>query len=91
MYQNRNFHLSSIILKSDKKLSFKSSFRDYSSGIECVLVQMRLIQTLSSELFYIRKKVILSSIRRHDFFVCRVNRFRVIVDLVRHPDKFQIL
>ena len=27
----------------------------------------------------------------HDYFVCRVNRFRVMVDFVRDPNKFHIL
>ena len=27
----------------------------------------------------------------YDYFVCRVNRFRVMVDFVRDPNKFQIL
>ena len=26
----------------------------------------------------------------YNYFVCRVNRFRVMVDSVRDPDKFQI-
>ena len=42
----------------------------------CVLVQMLLIQTLFGVLFISE---------------CRVNRFRVMVDFVRDPDKFQIL
>ena len=33
----------------------------------------------------------LSSIQGYDYFVCRVNRFRVVVDFVRDPNKFQIL
>ena len=49
------------------------------------------IQTLFSVVFYIRRKVILSSIWRYDYFVCRVNKFRVMVDFVRDPNKFQIL
>ena len=68
-----------------------SSFGDFSRGFECVLVQLLLIQTLFSMLFYIRKKVILSSIRWYDYFMCRVNRLRVMVNFVRDPNKFQIL
>ena len=41
-------------------------------------------------LCYIRRKIILSSVRRYDYVVCRVNRFRFMVDFVRDPDKFQI-
>ena len=26
-----------------------------------------------------------------DYFVCRVNRFRVMIDFMREPNKFQIL
>ena len=44
-----------------------------------------------SVLFYIRRKVILSSVRWYDYFVCRVNRFGVMVEFVRDPNKFQIL
>ena len=54
-------------------------------------VQMLLIKTLFSVLFHIRRKAILSSIRRYDYFVCRVNRVRVMFDFVRDPNKFQIL
>ena len=66
-------------------------FRDFIGGFECVLVQMLPIQTLFSMLFDIRRKAILSFILCYDYFVCRVNRFRVMVDFVRDPDKFQIL
>ena len=52
---------------------------------------MLLLQTVFSVLFYIRRKVILSSFRWHDYFVCRVKRFRVMVDFVRDRNKFQIL
>ena len=72
-----------------KAIFFK--FQRFFGGFECVLVQMLLIQTVFSLLFYIRRKVILSSIRLYDYFVCRVNRFRVMVDFVRDPYKFQIL
>ena len=67
------------------------SFRHFSGGFECFLVQMLLIQTRFSVLFYIRRKVILSSAQLHHYFVCRVNRLRVMVDFVRDPNKFQIL
>ena len=70
---------------------YVSSFRDFSGVFESALVQMLLIQTLFSVLFYIRRKINLSSIWWYDYFVCRVNRFRVIVDFVRDPNKFQIL
>ena len=69
----------------------KASFRDFSGDFEFVLVQMLLIQTVFSVLFYIRRKAILSSIRWYDYFVCRVNRFRVMVNFVRDPNNFQIL
>ena len=51
---------------------------------------MLLIQTLFSVIYYIRRKVILSSMWWYSYFVCRVNRFRVMVDFVRDPNKFQI-
>ena len=60
-----------------------SSFRDFSGGFECVLEQLFLIQTLFSVQFYIRMKAILSSIRCYDYFLCRVNRFRVMIDFLR--------
>ena len=44
-----------------------------------------------SVLFYIRRKVILSSVQRYDYFVCRVNRVRVMLDFVKDPNRFQIL
>ena len=69
----------------------KAIFRDFPRGFECVLVQMLLIQTLFSVLFYVRRKVILSSIRLYDYFVCRVNTLRVMVDFMRDPYKFQSL
>ena len=72
-----------------KAIFFK--FQRFSRGFECVLIQMLLIQTLFSVLFYIRRKVILSCIRSYDYFARRVNGFRVMVDFVRDPDKFQIL
>ena len=55
-----------------------SSFRDFSGDLECVLVQLLLIQTFFSVQVYIRMKAILSSI-----FVCRVNRFRAMIDFLR--------
>ena len=63
-----------------------SSFRDFSGGFECVLLQMLLIQTLFSE-------GMLSYPLSCDMiiFVCRENRFRVMVDIVRDPNKIQIL
>ena len=66
-------------------------FQSFFQGFECVSVQTLLIQTLFSMLIYVRRKVILSSIQRYNYFVCRVNRFRVMVDSMRDPDKFQIL
>ena len=72
-----------------KAIFFK--FQRFLRGFECVLVQMLLIQTLFIVLFYIRRNVILSSIRCYDYFVWRVNRFRVMVDFVRDPNKVQIL
>ena len=45
------------------------SFRDFSRGFECVLVQMLLIQTLFSVLFYIRRKVILSQLLYGDLVI----------------------
>ena len=64
-----------------KAIFFK--FQRFFRGFECVLVQMLLIQTLFRVLSYIRRKVILSSIQRYDYFVCRVIRFRVIIDFLR--------
>ena len=49
---------------------------------------MLLIQTLFSVLFHIRRKVILSILCD---YVCRANRFRVMVNFVIGPNKFQIL
>ena len=46
-------------------------------------LQVLLIQTPFSVQCYIRMKAILSSIRRYDHFVCRVNRFRVMIDFLR--------
>ena len=67
-----------------KAIFFK--FQIFSGGFECVLAQMLLIQTLFSGLICIRRKVILSSIRRYDYFVCRVSRFRAMVDFsLTHP------
>ena len=83
-----------ILSRKTREIQWKryfSSFRYFSLGFECVLVQMLLIQTLLSVLFYNRKKVILSSFRWYDYFVCRVKRFRVMVDFDRDPDKFRIL
>ena len=83
-----------ILSRKTREIQWKryfSSFRDFSRSFECVLVQMLLTPTLFSVLFYIRRKVILSSIRWYDYFVCRVNRFRVMVDFVRDPNKCQIL
>ena len=74
---------------SMKTIFFK--FQRFFRGFEFVLVQMLLIQTLFSVQFYIRREVILSSLRRYDYFVCRVNRFRVMVEFVRETNKFQIL
>ena len=31
------------------------------------------------------------SIRCYDYFLCKVNSFRVMMDFVRDPNKFQIL
>ena len=64
-----------------KAIFFK--FRDFSGGFECVLVQLLLIQTPFSMQFYIRMKTILSSIRRYDYFVCRVNRVRVMINFLK--------
>ena len=54
-----------ILSRKSREIQWKryfSSFRDFSGGFECVLVQMLLIPTLFGVLFYIRRKVILSSI-----------------------------
>ena len=59
-----------------KAMFFK--FQGFFWGFECVL-----IQTLFSVQFYIRMKAILSSIRGSDYFVCRVNRFRIMIDFLR--------
>ena len=88
--------ISSVILNFDKikcilsrktrEIQWKqyfSSFRDFSGGFECVLVPLLLIQTHFSMQFYIRRMVILSSIRRYDYVLCRVNRFRVMIDFLR--------
>ena len=64
-----------------KAIFFK--FQRFSGGFECVLVQLLLIQTLFSVQFYIRMKAILSFIRGFDYFVCRANGFRVMVDFLR--------
>ena len=71
-------------------MRYFSSFGDFSGSFEGVLVQLLLIRTLFSVQFYIRRKAVLSSIPWYDYFVCRVNRFRVMVDFVRDPDKFEI-
>ena len=64
-----------------KAIFFK--FQKFFRGFECVLVQLLLIQTLFRVLFYVRRKVILSSIWCYDYFVCRVNRFRVTIDFLK--------
>ena len=76
-----------ILSRKTREIQWKqyfSSFRDFSRGFECVFVQLLLIQTLYSVQFYIRMKAILSSIRWYDYFVCRVNRFRVMIDFLVH-------
>ena len=40
--------------------------------------------------FYIRMWAILSSIRWYDFFVCRVNRFRVMIDFLRNGSAYPV-
>ena len=64
-----------------KVMFFK--FQRFSGGFECVLVQLLLIQALFSVQLYIRMKVILSSIRSDAYFVCRVNRFRIMFHFLR--------
>ena len=57
----------------------------------CVLVQLFLIQTLPSTQFYIKKKVISPSIQCYNYFVCRVNRFRVMMDFLRDGPAYRVL
>ena len=72
-----------ILSKKTREIQLKqyfSSFRNFSECFECVLVQLLLIQTPFSVQFCMRMKAILSSIRWYDYFVCRLNRFRAIID-----------
>ena len=64
-----------------KAISF--NFRRFFGGFRCVLVQLLLIQTLFSVQFYIRRKAILFSVWQYDYCVCRINRFRVMIDFLR--------
>ena len=50
-----------------------------------------MIQTFFSVQFYIRRNAILSSIRSYDYFVCRVNRFRVMIDFLRDSSAYPVL
>ena len=68
-----------------------SGFRDFSGGYGCVLVQMLLIQTVFSMQFCIGGRVVLSSVQWCGYFVCGVDGFGIMVDIVRDPNKFQIL
>ena len=70
-------------LRNFAKSVFAHIFRDFSGGFECVLVQLLLIQTFFSLQFCIRMKAILSSIRLYDYFVPRVNSFRVRINFLK--------
>ena len=70
---------------------YLSIFWDFSGGFRCVLEQLVLIQTSFSVKCYIKREAVLSSIRWYNYFVCRTNRFRVMMDFVRDLNKFQIL
>ena len=66
-------------------------FGDFSGGFRCILVQLLLIHTLFTVQFYIRRTAILFSIEWYDYFVRRVNRFKVMIDFLRDFSAYPVL
>ena len=84
-------HLYPENLRNSMKATFFKFWRFFQGFWVCFGTAAFDTDTVQHALSYQEEGHLILYIQWHDYFVCRVNRFRVMIDSVRDLNKFQIL